>query len=128
MMENTSYDDLLSPDNTNTTFIQHLAATDGLADNYFGVTHDSLPNYIAATSGQTWGSNSDDTAQAPLFDHQNLVDQLVAAHDTDEGRTIVVPTHHGAIGNPILWDRRFFPEIAALVGDGDGYHDWDALL
>ena len=80
MMENTSYDDLLSPNNTNTTFIQHLAATDGLADNYFGVTHDSLPNYIAATSGQTWGSNSDDTAQAPLFDHQNLVDQLVAAH------------------------------------------------
>ena len=80
MMENTSYDDLLSPDNTNTTFIRHLAATDGLADNYFGVTHDSLPNYIAATSGQTWGSNSDDTAQAPLFDHQNLVDQLVAAH------------------------------------------------
>ena len=80
MMENTSYDDLLSPNNTNTTFIQHLAATDGLADNYFGVTHDSLPNYIAATSGQTWGSNSDDTSQAPLFDHQNLVNQLVAAH------------------------------------------------
>jgi hypothetical protein len=44
MMENTSYDDLLSPNNTNTTFIQHLAATDGLANNYFGVTHDSLPN------------------------------------------------------------------------------------
>ena len=80
MMENTSYDDLLSPDNTNTTFIQHLAVTNGLADNYFGVTHDSLPNYIAATSGQTWGSNSDDTAQAPLFDHENLVDQLEAAH------------------------------------------------
>src|SRR6478735_6030136 len=52
----------------------------GLANNYFGVTHDSLPNYIAATSGQTWGSNSDDTAQAPLFNHQNLVDQLEAAH------------------------------------------------
>ena len=79
MMENTSYSDLLSPANPNTTFIQHLAATAGLADNYFGVTHDSLPNYIAATSGQTWGSNSDDTAQAPLFDHQNLVDQLEAA-------------------------------------------------
>jgi hypothetical protein len=54
MMENTSYDDLLSPDNPNTTYIQHLAVTNGLADNYFGVTHVSLPNYIAATSGQTW--------------------------------------------------------------------------
>jgi phospholipase C len=80
MMENTSYDDLLSPSNTNTTYIQHLTAANGLADNYFGVTHDSLPNYIAATSGQTWGSNSDDTAQAPLFNHQNLVDQLETAH------------------------------------------------
>ena len=79
MMENTSYNDLLSPSNPNTTFIQHLAATNGLATNYFGVTHVSLPNYIAATSGQTWGSNSDDIAQAPLFNHQNLVDQLEAA-------------------------------------------------
>jgi phosphatidylinositol-3-phosphatase len=79
MMENTSYDDLLSPSNTNTTFIQQLAANNGLATNYFGVTHVSLPNYIAATSGQTWGSNADDTAQAPMFNHQNLVDQLEAA-------------------------------------------------
>jgi phospholipase C len=79
MMENTSYADLLSPSNPNTTFIQQLAANNGLADNYFGVTHVSLPNYIATTSGQTWGSNSDDVAQAPLFDHQNLVDQLEAA-------------------------------------------------
>jgi phospholipase C len=80
MMENTSYSDLLSPSNTNTTFIRQLAADHGLADNYFGVTHDSLPNYIAATSGQTWGSNSDDISQAPLFNHTNLVDQLEAAH------------------------------------------------
>ncbi len=79
MMENTSYDDLLSPSNTNTAFIRHLAANNGLANNYFGVTHVSLPNYIAATSGQTWNSNSDDVAQAPSFDHQNLVDQLEAA-------------------------------------------------
>jgi phospholipase C len=79
MMENTSFDDLLSPSNTNTAFIRQLAANNGLATSYFGVTHDSLPNYIAATSGQTWGSNSDDTAQAPLFNHQNLVDQLEAA-------------------------------------------------
>ncbi len=47
-----------------------------------------------------------------------IIDQLLAAHDVDEGRTIVVPTHQGTLGNPILWDRRFFPEIAALGGDG----------
>jgi phospholipase C len=79
MMENTSYNDLLSASNPNTTFIQQLAADNGLATNYFGVTHVSLPNYIAATSGSNWGSNSDAVAQAPLFDHQNLVDQLETA-------------------------------------------------
>src|SRR5438105_5791924 len=52
MMENTSYKALLSPGNPNTKFIQQMAATDGLATRYFGVTHPSLPNYIAATSGQ----------------------------------------------------------------------------
>ena len=80
MMENTQYRALLSAANRHTRYIQHLAAAFGLATRYFGVTHPSLPNYIAATSGQTWGSNSDDTAQAPLFNHQNLVDQLEAAH------------------------------------------------
>ncbi len=80
MMENTSYKDLLSPGNPNTKFIQHMAAANGLATHYFGVTHPSLPNYIAATSGSNWGSNADDTAQAPYFNHENLVDQFEAAH------------------------------------------------
>ena len=46
-----------------------------------------------------------------------IMDRLLAAHDPDEGRGIVVPTHQGATGNPILWDRRYFPEILALAGD-----------
>jgi molybdenum cofactor cytidylyltransferase len=36
----------------------------------------------------------------------------------DEGRAIVVPTHQGRAGNPVLWDRRYFPEILELTGDG----------
>ncbi len=46
-----------------------------------------------------------------------MIDRLVAAYDPDEGRAIVVPTHEGRIGNPILWDRAYFPEILALQGD-----------
>lgn len=78
MMENTSYTDLLSPSNQNTTFIQSLATTYGLETDYYGVTHTSLPNYVAVTSGSTWGSNADDEAQADqgYFNHLNLVDQL----------------------------------------------------
>jgi phospholipase C len=78
MMENTSHSDLLDPSNQNTTFIQGLASTFGLETDYFGVTHVSLPNYVAATSGSNWGSNSDDEAQADqgFFNHLSLTDQL----------------------------------------------------
>ena len=79
MMENTSYSDLLSPSNSNTAFIRSLADTYGLETDYSGVTHVSLPNYLAATSGSNWGSNSDDVNQAPLLNHENLVDQFDAA-------------------------------------------------
>jgi phospholipase C len=80
MMENAGYNEVLDPTNTNTPYIQHLAATYGLATDYFGVTHASLPNYLAATSGSTWDTYSDDTTQKTLLDHKNIVDQLEAAH------------------------------------------------
>ena len=46
-----------------------------------------------------------------------MIDRLLEAYDPDEGRTIVAPTFRGKIGNPVLWDRCFFPEIAGLTGD-----------
>jgi len=46
-----------------------------------------------------------------------MVDRLIAAYDSDEGRLIVAPVHGGQPGNPVLWDRRFFPEMSALTGD-----------
>lgn len=52
----------------------------------------------------------------PLVDAASLR-QIIAAYDPDEGRAIIVPTHRGKRGNPVLWDRRFFPLMAALNGD-----------
>lgn len=46
-----------------------------------------------------------------------LLDRLIDAFDADEGRAIVVPTHQGRAGNPVLWGRGFFPEILGLAGD-----------
>ena len=46
-----------------------------------------------------------------------VIDRLVAAYDPDEGRLIAVPVHEGQWGNPVLWDRRFFPAMMALTGD-----------
>jgi molybdenum cofactor cytidylyltransferase len=46
-----------------------------------------------------------------------MIDRLLSMYDPDEGRLIVLPTFHGKPGNPMLWDRRFFPEILQLGGD-----------
>ena len=79
MMENSAYSELMSPGNANTAYIQHLAQAYGLATDYYGVTHTSLPNYLAATSGSNWGSSTDDYSQLPLLDHENLADEFDAA-------------------------------------------------
>ena len=46
-----------------------------------------------------------------------MIDRLIETHDSDEGRLIVAPTASGALGNPVLWDRRYFTDLAALEGD-----------
>ena len=52
----------------------------------------------------------------PLVTPQ-LIDGLIAAFDPERGRASVVPGRHGRRGNPVLWARRFFPEMFALEGD-----------
>jgi molybdenum cofactor cytidylyltransferase len=46
-----------------------------------------------------------------------MIDRLLAMYDPDEGRSIVLPTFRGKQGNPMIWDRKFFPEILAISGD-----------
>jgi molybdenum cofactor cytidylyltransferase len=46
-----------------------------------------------------------------------MIDRLLSNYDPDEGRLIVLPTFRGKQGNPMLWDRRFFPEILEITGD-----------
>jgi len=51
-----------------------------------------------------------------------LLDRLMAAFSPVEGRSICVPTAGGKRGNPVLWDRRFFGEIAKVSGDTGAKH------
>ena len=51
-----------------------------------------------------------------------LLDRLIAAFDPGEDRAICVATRHGRRGNPVLWARRFFPEMLALEGDVGARH------
>lgn len=46
-----------------------------------------------------------------------LIDSLLSAFDPEQGALIVVPTTAGKRGNPVVWSRRFFADLAALTGD-----------
>jgi molybdenum cofactor cytidylyltransferase len=46
-----------------------------------------------------------------------MIDRLLTTYDPTEGRRIVLPTFRGKQGNPMLWDRSFFPEILGISGD-----------
>jgi molybdenum cofactor cytidylyltransferase len=49
-----------------------------------------------------------------------LIDRLMAAFDPGQGALAVVPVRDGHRGNPVLFSRRFFPEIQAVTGDVGG--------
>jgi molybdenum cofactor cytidylyltransferase len=51
-----------------------------------------------------------------------LIDTLIAAFDPGEGRAICIAARHGKRGNPVLWAKRFFPEMMAIEGDTGARH------
>jgi molybdenum cofactor cytidylyltransferase len=51
-----------------------------------------------------------------------LIDQLIAAFDPEKGALAVVPVFDGKRGNPVLWSRRFFPDLTAIEGDVGARH------
>jgi phosphatidylinositol-3-phosphatase len=64
-MENHSYSQIIG--SSSAPYLNSLANGCGLATNYKAVSHPSLPNYIAATSGDTWGISDDNPpASHPL--------------------------------------------------------------
>jgi len=60
-------------------------------------------------------------ADMPQVD-QALIDRLIAAYDAGKGALIAVPVIDGKRGNPVLWSRRFFPELMTLSGDVGARH------
>jgi phospholipase C len=110
MMENTGFDALIG--NPHAPFTNFLATTSGLATNYFGVTHPSQPNYIAATSGSTNGVPNDNDI---TIDVPNIVDQLESHHKSWKGymqsfSLCATPLAH-ACGNQ-LYERKHNPFVS----------------
>jgi molybdenum cofactor cytidylyltransferase len=52
----------------------------------------------------------------------DLIDRLIAAFDPEKGALVVVPTLDGKRGNPVLWSRRFFPDLMTVDGDVGARH------
>jgi phospholipase C len=112
MMENTGFDTLIG--NSNAPFINSAASSYGVATNYFGVTHPSQPNYIAATSGSTNGVADDNDT---TIDVANIVDQLEANGKTWKAYMqsyflCATPLDHSC-GNQ-LYERKHNPFISYL--------------
>jgi molybdenum cofactor cytidylyltransferase len=52
----------------------------------------------------------------PLVDAK-VLDNIIATYNRAEGREIILPTFDGQRGNPVLWGKRFFPDLLTLTGD-----------
>jgi hypothetical protein len=79
-MENKTADSVLQSHAT--PFISSIAARCGVATNYHNVTHPSLPNYLAATSGDTHGVTSDCQPSRCAQSGPSIFSQLDSAHLT----------------------------------------------
>jgi acid phosphatase len=74
VMENQEYDQLIG--NPQAPYLNQLAHQYTVVDDYYAVTHPSLPNYLALLGGNTFGIRSNCTDC--FIDQPNLVDELEA--------------------------------------------------
>ncbi|RLE20986.1 MAG: hypothetical protein DRJ50_09890 [Actinobacteria bacterium] len=48
------------------------------------------------------------------------INQLIQSFNPAQGREICIPVYKGKRGNPVLWSRRFFPDLCSVTGDIGG--------
>ncbi len=89
------------------------------------VTFVDNPDYAVGLSGSLKAGIgavpvSADAALVLLGDMPQItsvhLDRLVAAFAAEDG-AVIVPTHKGRRGNPVLWPRAYFAEMLQLKGD-----------
>ncbi|MGZ4644263.1 MAG: alkaline phosphatase family protein [Blastococcus sp.] len=76
MLENHSKSSVI--DDAHAPYLTELAHKFSMADSYYGVTHPSMPNYIASIAGDNFGIQDDNDQNIVNLDRKNLVDQLEA--------------------------------------------------
>ncbi|MEO7125016.1 MAG: alkaline phosphatase family protein [Nakamurella sp.] len=73
-MENQSFEEVIG--STDAPFENAVAHACGLAGDYHGIGHPSLPSYLAATSGSTFGVTNDDDPSKNVVNAASLFSQI----------------------------------------------------
>lgn len=81
VMENTSASTIIG-NSAQAPYINSLAGQYSYSSNYFGVTHPSLPNYLALTGGSTYGITSDCAVSMCPVNASNIADTVEGAGKT----------------------------------------------
>ena len=92
-MENHSYRQIIG--SSSAPYINSLARSCGLATNYTAITHPSLPNYIAATSGETWAIIDDNSPSSHPLRVDSIFQQARSAGSYEES----MPSHCALTGS-----------------------------
>lgn len=90
-MENESYNSIIG--SADAPYETTLARKCGIAANYQAISHPSLPNYLAATAGSTFGISDDNEPAAHPIRSSSLYSQVSAAHETWNGYVESMPTN-----------------------------------
>jgi len=88
VMENHEYSSIIG--SSSAPYTNSLAQQYGLATNFYGTRHPSLPNYLAMIGGDTFGITSDCTSC--FVNATNLVDQLEGAGKSWKGYMESMPS------------------------------------
>jgi hypothetical protein len=85
LMENENYGSIIG--SSSAPYINALASTYGLATDYTAISHPSLPNYIALTSGSTQGIGDDSGPSSHRLSAPSIFSQLGggAARSLEQG-------------------------------------------
>jgi molybdenum cofactor cytidylyltransferase len=103
------------------------AITDALSGLDIGIVHNARYAEGLATSMRAGLAAVPNRAVAALIAladmpgvSAEIIDTVLEAYACEPGPAIVVPTVSGLRGNPVLWSREFFRELANATGDVGG--------
>lgn len=116
MMENHSFSEIVG--NPDAPFMNGLTAANPVAANYFGITHPSLPNYMAPTGGDTFfTTNCSIVVGGCSTDALSIVDRIEASGRTwkaymeDMPSACFVGDNYPVLGSPPAYKEKHNPFI-----------------